>query len=274
MFSSDVLTVEKDGSIAVVWLDSPERRNAMGSAFWSDLPAAMDEVGSDPEVRCVIVAARGTCFTVGLDLKDAFTTQAAAPSSVASPASQSIARHREIRRLQDSITSVYSCPKPTIAAVHGYCLGGGVDLITACDIRLAAANATFSVRETRIAIVADLGTLQRLPRIVGPGHAAELIYTGADIDAARAGEIGLVNHIYADHDELLRAARELAGQIAANSPLSVAGSKAVLRASEGRPDQDGLAYVAAWNAGMLVSDDLAEAMGAFLEKRAPGFTGA
>ena len=179
----------------------------------------------------------------------------------------------EVLRLQDAITAVARCPKPVVAAVHGYCIGGGVDLIAACDIRLGSADAVFSVREAKMAIVADLGSLQRLPAIIGAGHVAELAFTGKDISAERAKEIGLVNDVAADADGVLKAARALAAEIAANSPIAVQGTKAVLAANEGRTVAEGLDYVATWNAGMLASDDLTEAVTAFMEKRAPKFTG-
>jgi len=163
---------------------------------------------------------------------------------------------------------------PVIAAVHGYCIGGGVDLITACDIRLASSNAIFSVREAKIAIVADLGTLQRLPRIIGAGHVAELALTGKDISAERAAQIGLVNHVCGDSaSDVLAAAQELANEIAANSPLSVEGTKSVLAANDGKTVAEGLDYVARWNAMYIQSNDLREAMTAFLERRPPVFTG-
>ena len=160
-----------------------------------------------------------------------------------------------------------------IAAVHGWCIGGGVDLIAACDIRLASAEAQFSVRETKVAIVADVGSLQRLPAIIGKGHVAELAFTGKDITAARAEAIGLVNHVSADADAVLADARAMAAEIAANSPLAVQGTKAVLAACEDRTVAEGLDYVATWNAAFLASDDLAEAMAAFMEKRPATFTG-
>ncbi len=175
--------------------------------------------------------------------------------------------------MQASVTSVAECPKPVIAAIHGYCIGGGVDVVAACDIRVASADAVFSVRETKVAIVADLGSLQRLPRIIGKGHVAELAFTGKDITAARAKEIGLVNDVVPDADAALAAARQLATEIAANSPLAVQGTKAVLTACEDKSVADGLDYVATWNAGFLSSDDLVEAMTAFMEKRPPEFKG-
>ncbi len=268
---SDVLTLERQGHVATLWLDRPEQRNAMGPAFWADLPVAMAELDDDPEVRAVVLAARGRHFTAGLDL--ATMAGDVVGNRDLSPAARAARFLPLVTRLQRSITSVERCSKPVVAAVHGACIGGGVDLVTACDIRLCSADATFSVRETRIAMVADVGTLQRLPRIVGRGHAAELALTGRDIDAARAREIGLVNDVLPDRDALHAAVAALAAEIAANSPLAVQGTKHVLRACEDRSVDEGLDYVAVWNAAFLVSDDLTEAMTAFFEKRPPVFTG-
>ncbi|MHB8671862.1 MAG: crotonase/enoyl-CoA hydratase family protein [Acidimicrobiales bacterium] len=277
--TSEVLSVERADHVATLWLDRPEQRNALGSAFFDDLPVLMGGLSEDPDVRVVVIAARGPAFTVGLDLKamggllgggEAANRDAA---RTLSDAGRRLRSRREIARMQASISAVADCPKPTIAAVHGWCLGGGVDLITACDIRLASADAVFSVRETRIAIVADLGTLQRLPRILSPGHVAELAYTGRDIDAERAMRIGLINEVAPDVDALHATARALAIEIAANSPLAVQGTKAVLRAGEDRSVAEGLEYVALWNSAFLQSEDLREAMTAFMEKRPASFTG-
>ena len=272
---SDVLTLERGGPggdhVVTLWLDRPERRNAMGPAFWADLPLAMAELDEDPDVRVVVLAARGPHFSAGLDLA------AMAGELVGGEAPSAAARAtrflRSVQRLQRSITSVERCSKPVVAAIQGACIGAGVDLVTACDIRLCSADATFSVRETRIAMVADVGTLQRLPRIVGRGHAAELALTGRDIGAERASEIGLVNDVLADPDALHAAAAALAAEIAASSPLAVQGTKHVLLACEDRTVDEGLDYVAVWNAAFLVSDDLTEAMTAFFEKRPPRFRG-
>jgi enoyl-CoA hydratase len=271
-FRSDVLTIERDGHVATLWLDDPDRRNAMGPAFWDDLPRAMEELGDDDGVRAVVLAGRGPHFTAGLDL--AAMGGAITGGGGSTPEVERRRRLRkEIKRLQASITSVAACPKPVIAAVHGACIGGGIDLISACDIRLAAADARFSVRETRIAMVADVGTLQRLPRIIAAGHAAELIYTGKDIDAEHALRIGLVNSVAADHDAVVAAAREMASEIAANSPLAVQGSKVVLQAGDAMTVEQGLDHVALWNAAFIQSDDLTEAITAFFEKRPPEFRG-
>ncbi len=281
-FESPVLSIEVEDAVATVWLDRPEARNAMGVDLWRDLPRAMEAVGTDAAVRVVVVAAKGPHFSVGLDLKamgEMLTGGGRGPSTAQSGeappslADQGRRARLNVLHLQGAITAVADCPKPVIAAVHGYCIGGGVDLIAACDIRLASADAVFSVREAKMAIVADLGSLQRLPAIIGAGHLNELALTAKDINAERAKEIGLVNDVAADADGVAKAARALAGEIAANSPLAVQGTKAVLRANEGRTVAQGLDYVATWNAGQLASHDLTEAVSAFMEKRRPTFTG-
>jgi enoyl-CoA hydratase len=275
-FHSDVLTLEVEGQVATLWLDRPEKRNAMGPAFWADLPRAMAAIGSEPELRAVVVAAKGPHFSVGLDLvamsglAGPATSDNGAPLSTAARAKRARA---EIIRMQASVTSVADCHLPVIAAIHGYCIGGGVDVAAACDIRLASEDAVLSVRETKVAIVADLGSLQRLPSIIGRGQLAELAFTGKDITAERALSIGLVNSLSPNADAVLRDARAMAAEIAANSPLAVQGTKAVLAAGEGKTVAEGLDYVAAWNAGFLASDDLTEAMVAFAEKRPANFTG-
>jgi Delta3,5-Delta2,4-dienoyl-CoA isomerase len=278
-FESPVLSIEVDEWVATVWLDREEARNAMGMDLWRDLPLAMAAVNTDDDVRAVVVAAKGPHFSVGLDLKAMGSILSGGggggggSSSAPSMAARARRGRTEVLRLQDAITAVARCPKPVIAAVHGYCIGGGVDLIAACDIRLASADAIFSVREAKIAIVADLGSLQRLPAILSAGHVAELAFTGKDITAERAKEIGLVNDVAGDAEGVHKAARALAAEIAANSPIAVQGTKAVLAANEGRTVAEGLDYVATWNAGMLASDDLTEAVTAFMEKRTPKFTG-
>ena len=251
-FTSDVLSVEAEGHVATLWLDREEKRNAMGPAFWSDLPRAMDAIGSDPEIRAVVVAARGPHFSVGLDLvaMAGLAGPSAPPDGGAArrwPRGPRSAR-AEILRLQASVTSVAECHLPVIAAIQGYCIGGGVDLIAACDIRLASGDAVFSVREAKVAIVADLGSLQRLPGIIGKGHVAELAYTGKDITADRAPAIGLVNQVERRCRRRLADARAMAAEIAANSPLAV-GHQGGAGAGEGSSVAEGLEYVATWNAG-------------------------
>jgi enoyl-CoA hydratase len=269
-FTSDVISIERNNATATVWLDRPEKHNAMGRDFWTDLPRAMESVGANDSVRVVVIAGRGPSFTAGLDLRE-FADLGG--SSGASPAAQAKAFLPMVKAMQWTMTAVAECPKPVIAAVHGNCLGGGIDLITAADIRLASADAVFSVRETKIAMVADVGTLQRLPRVIAPGHANELAFTGKDIDAERAATIGLVNDVYADQEQLMKAAYELAREIADNSPLVVQGTKHIMQKSQDVSVAEGLEYVALWNTSFLRSSDLTEAMAAFAEKRPPHYTG-
>jgi enoyl-CoA hydratase len=179
----------------------------------------------------------------------------------------------KIIELQGAFRAVASCRKPVIAAIHGWCIGGGVDLITACDIRLCSRDAQFSVREVRVAMVADLGSLHRLPAIIGEGHARELAMTGRDFNAAHALRIGLVNDVFDTQAALLEAARTLGRAIAENPPLVVQGIKQVMDEGIAPRVERGLRHVAAWNAAFLPSHDLGEAVTAFMERRPPRFVG-
>lgn len=272
------ISVEHRDHIAIVWLDRPDQRNAFAPEFWTLLPGTMEELGDDTGIRAVVVAAKGPAFTVGLDLK-AFGPVIATGSldPAADPPASAVAQRARTRHLvttmQHTFSSLAHCPVPVIAAVHGYCIGAGVDLITACDIRYASADAVFSIRETRLAMVADVGTLQRLPLIIDPGSVAELAYTGRDFDAGEAASLGLVSRLLPDQDTTLAAALETAELIAANSPLAVRGTKVVLRAGEGKTVEEALDYVALWNAAFLHSNDLGEAMASFVERRPPEFKG-
>ncbi|NIH80905.1 crotonase/enoyl-CoA hydratase family protein [Amycolatopsis viridis] len=266
------LAVERTGALARVTLLGPGKGNAMGPDFWRELPIVFRTLDADPAVRAIVLTGSGRNFSYGLDLPAMMGGWAPllAGDALAGPRTEFL---REIRSLQDSVTAVAECRTPVIAAVSGWCIGGGVDLIAAADVRLASADAKFSVREAKVAIVADLGSLQRLAGIIGEGHLRELALTGKDIDAARAEKIGLVNDVYPDADALLAAAGALAGEIAANPPLVVRGVKDVLSLNTERQVADGLRYVSAWNAAFLPSKDLQEAVQAFVERRTPEFTG-
>lgn len=270
--SSDIITVERHGDVATVWLDRPEKLNAMSRAFWVEFPAIIEALGADDAVRVIVVAGKGRAFSVGIDLAD-FGPEFAAGAAGGSSVADRMGLYRMIKRMQHTFSSLAECPKPVIAAIHGYCVGGGVDLVTAADIRLCSADAVFSVRETKIGMVADVGTMQRLPKITDPGAVAELVFTGRDFTAQEAKDIGLVRRVLPDRETLLEDAAALAEEIAANSPLAVQGSKAVLRNAGGRTIDEQLDYMALWNAAFLTSNDLSEAMAAFLAKRPPDFTG-
>jgi enoyl-CoA hydratase len=264
------LTIED--AVARIELRGPGKGNAMGPDLWEELPEVMGEVADDDAVRAVVLHGAGKHFTFGLDLLAMMPTLAPHLGG-GGGAGQRRELLTLIEQLQGAVQSVADCPKPVIAALWGWCIGGGVDLICATDTRVAAEDARFSVRETRLAMVADLGTLQRLPRVVGPGQARQLAFTGDDIDAQRALRIGLVDDLLPDRQATLDHALAMAARIAAQSPLAVQGAKRVMDWSADRPVRDGLDYVAAWNAAFLASDDLVEALTAFREGRAPVFEG-
>jgi enoyl-CoA hydratase len=261
------LRVETRDAVATVTLEL----TTMPPRFFAELGETFRAFARDRALRAVVVRADGKHFSYGLDL--AAAAGELGEGLTGGLAATRMALHQRIRELQADLDAVAACPVPVVAAVHGWCIGGGVDLIAACDVRLATSDARFSVRETRIAIVADLGSLQRLPYIIGQGHTRELAFTGRDITAARAREIGLVNDVYETREALDEAAQGLAREIAANAPLTVRGVKRVLDHGQGRTVEEGLAYVAAWNSAFLASEDLGEAIGAFMQKRAPEFKG-
>ncbi len=272
------LRIDRRGHVAEVVLNRPERLNRMPPAFFMDLLAAFEEIDRDDQIRVALIWAEGRLFSAGLDLNEAaflFGDGGAGPDGdrATSEASRNFSVYRTIRDWQRGFSTIEQCPKPVIAAVHGKCVGGGVDLITACDIRYCTADASFSIAETKIAIVADVGTLQRITPIVGKGMAREMALTGAFVGAERALRAGLVNEVYEDKDALLAAARATADEIAANPPLAVQGTKAVLNYSDEHSVEESLDYVAKWNAAFFRSNDVTEAVTAFLEKRKPEFKG-
>jgi enoyl-CoA hydratase len=270
------LAIERDGSIATLFLDRPEKLNALHRVLWHSIPQAVAALDADPEVRVIVLAGKGKAFCAGIDLMD-HAQGLGGGGSLTGGEGSAVAQRRQlyddIRAYQDTCSSFAGTNKPVIAAVHGACIGAGMDLITACDIRLASADATFSVRETRIAMVADVGSLQRLPRVIGDGAAREWIFTGGDYSAQRAREVQLLNDVLPDPAALMVRAREMAMAIAANSPLAVQGSKHVLGFASRREVDASLDYVAVWNAAFLHSEDLGEAMQAFMQRRPPVFRG-
>ncbi|MFP4552959.1 MAG: crotonase/enoyl-CoA hydratase family protein [Actinomycetota bacterium] len=263
------LEVDRDGHVATLWLNRPDKLNALTSDMWADIPAAVAELGEDDDIRVIVVAGRGRAFTVGIDIDMLAGLRPDGPS----PAKSNFQIYTEIKRLQRTVSCFAETSKPVIAAVHGYCLGAGVNIISACDIRLASADAVFSIRETKMGLVADVGALQRLPGIVGNGVTAELAMTGADYPASWALERGLVSQVFDDEAQLVAGARELATEIGANSPLVTQGVKQILQANDGRTIDQALDYMAQWNSSFLLSNDLMEAINAYMENRDPDFTG-
>lgn len=267
--SFEHLEVERLGHVARLWLNRPEKLNALSEDMWADLPRAVAELDGDDEVRVIVLGGRGRSFTVGIDLSLLASLRRDGPS----PAAGNMNTYRVIKRLQETVNCLADTAKPVIAAIHGHCLGAGVNLISACDIRLASVDAVFSIRETKMGIVADIGALQRLPALVGSAVTAEMALTGSDFPADWAREKGLVSRLYEDQEVLIRGALELAREIASNSPLVTAGVKRALQANDGRTIDQALEFAAQWNASFLFSNDLMEALGAYAEKRDPDFTG-
>jgi enoyl-CoA hydratase len=265
---TDLLAIDLSDDIATLTL----AQATMPPALFSDIEAAFRDLSARPALRAVVVRAAGKAFSYGLDLPAAFSTYGAMFQGGGAATRMQLVEL--IRELQAAFNAIEQCPVPVIAAIHGWCIGGGLDLVSACDVRIASRDAVFSLRETKIAIVADLGSLQRVPRIVGPGVARELAFTGKDIGAERALAVGLVNQVCEDREAAWEAARAMALEIAANPPLTVRGVKQVMNYSADRSVADGLAYVAAWNAAFLASEDLGEAAAAFIAKRKPVYRGA
>jgi len=261
------LRIEKDGHVATVTLARPEKRNAMSQAMFAAFTETFGELDGDADIRAIILKAEGKSFTAGIDLGEA-----------AGLLQQSTTDARErlkktLMELQDSLTAIERCSKPVIAAAHGHCIGGGVDLLCACDIRIAARSALFSIRETRMAMIADLGTLQRLPTIIGQGWLRELAFTGRDFTADEALRMGFVTRVTEDRESLEAEARSLADEIAANSPLAVQGAKETILYSRDHGIRAGLEFVAQKNSSVLHCDDLMEAVSAFMMKKKPEFKG-
>src|SRR6201988_4841641 len=266
------VTVDIENHVAQVTLVGPGKGNAMGPAFWAEMPEVFTKLDADRDVHAIVLTGSGKNFSYGLDLP----AMGGSLSGVLGGGASARPRadfHATILKMQGAINAVADCRTPTIASVHGWCIGGGVDLISAVDIRYASADARFSVREVKLAMVADVGSLARLPLILSDGHLRELALSGKDIGAARAEKIGLVNDVFADADATLQAAHATAAEIAANPPLTVRGVKDVLDQQRISAVSASLRYVAAWNAAFLPSKDLSEGISATFAKRPPKFTG-
>lgn len=269
-FSCAAVTM-KDG-VAEVALTATGKGQRMGPDYWDQLPALFAQLDGDAAVRVVLLHTPAEHFSYGLDLAamGGELAELTAPDANATVRTKLLGQIKKMQRTHDAVAR---CRKPVIAAVAGWCIGGGVDLITACDVRLAASNARFSVREVKLAIVPDVGTLARLPGIVGQGAARELALTGDDFDAGRALRLGLISEVFDSRDALLEGARAMAGRIAKNPPLTVQGIKHVMNFSSERDAQLSLDAVALWNSAFFPSEDLQEAIAAFIEKREPVFKG-
>src|SRR5690606_29895528 len=260
--------VEVNEHIAHVQINRPDKVNAMDAAFWSEIIEIFQWIDDTDDVRVVVLSGAGKHFSSGIDLMML--------ASLANELGKDVGRNartlrRTILRLQASFSAVDNCRKPVLAAIQGYCLGGAIDLISACDMRYAAADAQFSIKEIDMGMAADVGTLQRLPRLIGDGMVREMAYTGRMVGAEEAQRIGLVNRVYPDQAALLAGVLDLAADIAGKSPVAIRGTKQMIRYMRDHRVDDGLEYIATWNASMLQSADLRVAMSAHMAKQKPDF---
>ncbi|HDS1737118.1 crotonase/enoyl-CoA hydratase family protein [Pseudomonas sp. BP8] len=260
--------VEVTDKIAHVQINRPEKINAMNAAFWEEITQIFQWIDDNDSVRAVVISGAGKHFSSGIDLMML--------ASLANQLGKDVGRNARLLRrtilgMQASFNAVDNCRKPVLAAIQGYCLGGAIDLVSACDLRYCSSDAQFSIKEIDMGMAADVGTLQRLPRIIGDGVMREMAYTGRHVEAEEARQIGLVNRVYPDYAALLDGVFAIAREIAGKSPIAVAGTKQMLSYMRDHRIDDGLEYIATWNAAMLQSEDLRVAVAAHMSKQKPTF---
>ena len=265
----ETLEVSLENHIATVRLNRPDKANAMSATMWQEIRQAFQWVDTTPEARVAVLQGEGKLFTAGIDLQMMMGLGPQIQNDCDGRTREAL--RRVILDLQDTLTSLERCRKPVLAAIHGGCIGGGIDLVTCADMRYASSDAYFTIKEIDIGMTADVGTLQRLPKLVGEGIVRELAYTGRKFDAQEAKEIGLVNRVFESREALYAGVHEIAATIAAKSPLSIRGTKEMITYARDHSVADSLNYIATWNAAMLMSQDLTEAMMSNIAKRAPHF---
>ncbi|GAB3540502.1 crotonase/enoyl-CoA hydratase family protein [Noviherbaspirillum agri] len=265
----ETLSVSLENHIATVRLNRPEKANAMSATMWQEIRQAFQWVDTTPEARVAVLQGEGKYFTAGIDLQMMMGLGPQIRNECDGRTREAL--RRVILDLQDTLTSLERCRKPVLAAIHGGCIGGGIDLITCADMRYCSADAYFTIKEIDIGMTADVGTLQRLPKLVGEGIVRELAYTGRKFDAQEAKDIGLVNRVFESREALYAGVQEIAATIAAKSPLSIRGTKEMITYARDHSVADSLNYIATWNAAMLMSQDLTEAMTANMAKKVPSF---
>lgn len=255
--------------LAKVAFNRPEKANALDMLAWEEMRTIFELLDANPDIRCIILSGEGKHFCAGIDLALLLEFQSNVEHHCEGRKRESL--RNLIVKLQESINAIERCRKPVLAAIHGGCLGGGVDIISACDMRYCSDDAYFAIKEVDMGLVADIGTLQRLPKLISAGLVAELAFTGRKLNAKEAASSGLVNKVLADKDKMLQVVTKIATTIATKSPLVIRGTKHILKYSRDHSVNDSLEYMATWNAGMLLSDDLTEAFKAATEKRKPEF---
>ena len=260
--------VTTEGKVAHIRLNRPDALNTMVPAFWSELPALVSQLSDSGQVRAIVISSTGKHFSAGMDLS-VFTDSGLSVDG--EPGRRNATMSVLVKRLQESFTALERARVPVLAAIQGGCIGGAVDMVCAADMRYASADAYFVVQETNIGMTADVGTLQRLPKLIPDGVARELVYTGRRMPAARAAEVGLVNEVFADHESLVAGVLEVAGEIAAHSPLTLWGAKEALVYARDHAVGDSLYQIATWQSGAFQPADMLEAFAAKGEKRPPSF---
>lgn len=261
--------VEIQNYVAQVAINRPDKVNSLHQKAWDEMKALFESFNSNKEVRVIVLSGEGKHFCAGIDV-----TMLMGISNFSAKGCE--ARKREdfiegLQYLQDCVSAIEKCKKPVLAAIHSGCIGGGVDIATACDMRYCTEDAYFTIKEVDMGLVADIGTMQRLPKIIPYGIAAEMAYTGRKVSGAEAKSIGLANNCYPDKETMMEQVLKIATLIASKSPVVIRGTKHILQHTRDNTVADGLQYIQAWNAAMIYSDDLMEALHAFMQKRAPVF---
>lgn len=257
-------------SVAHLRLARPESLNTMVPEFWSELPRVVRELDRTGETRVLVISSTGRHFSAGMDLS-VFTSGAVPVASDAEVGRVRANLRLLVKNLQDSFSCLERARFPVVAAIQGGCIGGAVDMVCACDLRYASRDAFFCIQETNIGIVADVGTLQRLPKLIPEAVAREWAYTGDRIPARRAWEVGFLNGIFDDHESLVEGALEVARRIAKKSPLVVWGVKEAITYARDHSVEDALDRVALWQTGMLQPTDMVESFAAKEQGRDPEY---
>ncbi len=263
------IQVSVDADIAHITLHRPDKRNAMNLDFWREFPEAIRDIENHCRARVIILSGEGSMFSSGMDLSVFMTPDSSLISG--DPGRRSENLRRTVLQLQAIFTQLEETRIPVLAAVHGGCIGGALNLVCACDCRYATEDAYFSVKETRLGMTADLGVLQRLPHQLSEGLVRELAYTGRKLSAREALERGFINQLFPDKDRMLAHVMDIACQIVANSPLAVAGSKEMLNFSRDHSVTDSLKYMATWQSGMFQPNEMMKAFQANIQKQPADF---
>ncbi|MAD47389.1 MAG: enoyl-CoA hydratase [Oceanospirillaceae bacterium] len=262
-------TVETKDHIAHVQLSRPDAMNSMNKAFWVELPQCVRDIEAAADARVIVISSTGKHFSAGMDL-GVFSDPKALPMS-GDPGRMGEALRRLVLDLQDSLSSLEQVRIPVLAAIHGGCIGGALDMVCAADSRYCSADAYFTIKETELGMTADVGTLQRLPKLMPQGVVRELAYTGRKFSAQEAKALGFVNEVYESQDAMLEGVMGIAAQIAANSPLAVTGCKEMLNYSRDHSVEDSLKYMANWQSGMFRPGDMMKTFQAKAQKTTPEY---